>query len=589
LIFDIYFKIIAATIFGPVSAWIINRQVASSGAFVIGNEQIIAFVLSPTGLITVIISGALALTIIFAEQAGLIFIDSRFTAGQTIKAYQAFWEMIKYLRVLIELGFRQIMIGLLYLGPLAFIAGIAFSLLSSQYDLNFLWVEKPPVFYLGAVMVGFLGIGGLLVITNLYIRWIFSVPLCVLADEKPSVALRKSRWLVNGNFGCIAVIMLVWALLMIAAGPLIFFLLDALSAIILNQVGDNYAIAIAVVCILLAFYGLIASALSFIGLAGNSLLITRMYHWIRDLKGLPRAISPINDPADAHQRPPQPKIIWGVGVLTIIATAISSFLIINDIDLDHRVAITAHRGSSMAAPENTLSAVRQAIADGADFAEIDVQETADGEIVLLHDTDLRRIAGENQKIWQLTYPEIKLLDAGGWFAPKFKGEHIPTLSETLEMSRNKIKLNIELKFNGHEKHLVERVVNIIREKKFESDCVITSLNYDGLRKVEQLNSALKTGFIIAKSIGNMFRSDTDFLSLASGIVNADVIAAARKRNKKVHVWTVNTADNMSYFINLGVDNIITDYPAKLAAVIDQRAALNEIEKLLMAVADMLKR
>jgi glycerophosphoryl diester phosphodiesterase len=195
----------------------------------------------------------------------------------------------------------------------------------------------------------------------------------------------------------------------------------------------------------------------------------------------------------------------------------------------------------------------------------------------------------NQKIWQLTYPEIKLIDAGSWFAPEFKGEHIPTLSETLEMSRNKIKLNIELKFNGHEKHLVKRVVNIIREKKFESDCVITSLNYDGLRKVEQLNPALETGFIIAKSIGNMFRADTDFLSLASGIVNADVIAAARKRKMKVHVWTVNTADNMSYFINLGVHNIITDHPAKLAAVIDQRAALNEVEKLLMAVADMLKR
>jgi glycerophosphoryl diester phosphodiesterase len=77
--------------------------------------------------------------------------------------------------------------------------------------------------------------------------------------------------------------------------------------------------------------------------------------------------------------------------------------------------------------------------------------------------------------------------------------------------------------------------------------------------------------------------------LASGIVNADVIAAARKRKMKVHVWTVNTADNMSYFINLGVHNIITDHPAKLAAVIDQRAALNEVEKLLMAVADMLKR
>ena len=87
----------------------------------------------------------------------------------------------------------------------------------------------------------------------------------------------------------------------------------------------------------------------------------------------------------------------------------------------------------------------------------------------------------------------------------------------------------------------------------------------------------------------MFRVDTDILSLASGIVTADVIAAARKGKKEVHVWTVNRPDNMSYFINLGVDNIITDYPAKLVAVINERASLNDVEKFLLVAADMLKR
>ncbi|CAB1058801.1 Glycerophosphoryl diester phosphodiesterase (EC [Olavius sp. associated proteobacterium Delta 1] len=87
----------------------------------------------------------------------------------------------------------------------------------------------------------------------------------------------------------------------------------------------------------------------------------------------------------------------------------------------------------------------------------------------------------------------------------------------------------------------------------------------------------------------MFRVGTDFLSLASGMVNADVIAAARKRKMEVHVWTVNRPDGMSYFINLGVDNIITDYPAKLAAVINERATLNDVDKFLLVAADMLKR
>jgi glycerophosphoryl diester phosphodiesterase len=87
----------------------------------------------------------------------------------------------------------------------------------------------------------------------------------------------------------------------------------------------------------------------------------------------------------------------------------------------------------------------------------------------------------------------------------------------------------------------------------------------------------------------MFRVDTDFLSLNSGMVTADVVAGARKRKREVHAWTINTTDNMSYFINLGVDNIITDYPAKLVALINERDSLSDIEKLLLVAADMLKR
>lgn len=589
LVFDVFFKIIVTALFGPISAWIFNRLVASSGAWVIGNEQIILFVLSPVGMAAVIISGALALAITFAEQAGMILIASRFNAGRKITAYQALLQMLKFLRVLIELGLRQIIIGLLYLAPLAAIAGITFYMLSSQQDLNYLLVEKPPAFWIGAAIAAVLGMGGLLVIAWLYIRWIFSVPFCVLDGAKPAGALRDSRSLVSGNFWRIAAIVLGWALVMIGAGVLSAFILEFLSGFILHRVGANPVIIVIVVCILLGLYGLIAAALTFIGFTTSCLVIARLYYDIGGQKGLSQAFPPIDDSAGKFGQPSQRKIVWAAVILALILTTVSSAFIIDRIELNHPVAVTAHRGSSKDAPENTLSAIRRAIADGADFAEIDVQETADGTIVLLHDTDLMRIAGLNKKIWQSTYSEIKLLDAGSWFSPDFKGERIPTLAEALELSGNKIKLNIELKFNGREKQLVESVDQLIRDHKFGSQCVITSLNFDGLLKIKKLNPDLKTGFIIAKSIGNMFRVDTDFLSLASGMVTADVIAAARKRKMEVHVWTVNRPDGMSYFINLGVDNIITDYPAKLVAVINERAALSDVKKFLLVAADLLKR
>jgi glycerophosphoryl diester phosphodiesterase len=189
----------------------------------------------------------------------------------------------------------------------------------------------------------------------------------------------------------------------------------------------------------------------------------------------------------------------------------------------------------------------------------------------------------------VTYPEIKSLDVGSWFSEDYKGERIPTLAETIELARDKIKLNIELKFNGHEKQLVTTVVKIIEEHQFESRCVISSLNYAGLQNVKQLNPDLQTGYIIAQSIGNMFRADIDFLSLAASMVTADVVAAAGKSKKEVHVWTINSPGRMSYFIDLGVDNIITDYPARLVEIIKERETYSDVEKLLLATANMLKR
>ena len=589
LIFDIFFKVVATAIFSPVSAWIFNRMVKAGGSLVIGNEQILSFILTPIGIVAFIVAGGLTLAIIFTEQAGLILIAARTQTGRTMKFFEAFFTMLKYLRVLIELGIRQVIMGGLYLVPLAAVGGVTFLILGSQHDLNYLLVEKPPVFWIGAAIAVILAICALLVIGILYVRWIFSVPLCVLEDEKAGPALRKSRRLVAGNFLRIAVIIFGWSLLMIAVTAIATFLLDVVSESILKSIGENPTLIIAAVIVLLALYAMTAAALAFIAFAVSCLLITRLYYHIRGQKGLPATPQPGDVLAEKLPQPSRRKIVWGVALLALVFTTVSSFFIIEGMDVDRKVAVTAHRGSSKDAPENTLSAVHRAIEDGADFAEIDVQETADGVIVLLHDSDLMRIAGVNKKIWELTYAEIKTLDAGSWFSSEFQSERVPTLTEILKLARGEIKLNIELKFNGHEKQLVEKVVKIIEDNNFKSQCVISSLNFEGLKKVRALDPELKIGYIVAKLIGNMFRVDTDFLSLNSGMVTADVVAGARKRKREVHVWTINTTDNMSYFINLGVDNIITDYPAKLVALINERDSLSDIEKLLLVAADMLKR
>src|SRR4029077_5001105 len=102
------------------------------------------------------------------------------------------------------------------------------------------------------------------------------------------------------------------------------------------------------------------------------------------------------------------------------------------LDVEKRIVVIAHRGYSRAAPENTLSAFRKAIEVGADVAELDVQETADGVVVVNHDRDLMRVAGDPRRIADITFAEARKLDLGSRIGPECAGERIPTLAEAIE-------------------------------------------------------------------------------------------------------------------------------------------------------------
>lgn len=223
--------------------------------------------------------------------------------------------------------------------------------------------------------------------------------------------------------------------------------------------------------------------------------------------------------------------------------------------------VTSHRGNSAYAPENTIPAIESAIENLADFAEIDVQETKDGVVILLHDKNVLRTTGINKNIWDIEYKDLMKLDAGSWFSDEFIGTNIPTLEEVLKLCKGKIKLNIEVKNNGHGIALEEKVVNLIEENDFEDQCVITSVSYTVLKNIKQLNENLKTGYIMTAAYGNFYdREYVDFFSIKSTFVNENIIKKSHERGKEVHVWTVNSSSELEIMKNLMVDNIITDKP-----------------------------
>ena len=238
--------------------------------------------------------------------------------------------------------------------------------------------------------------------------------------------------------------------------------------------------------------------------------------------------------------------------------------------------ITAHRGYSSAAPENTLPAFQLAIDQGCERAELDVQMTKDGVVMVTHDTSLRRCTGRNTNIYDLTFDEVRKLDAGRWFSAKYAGTKIPTLEEVLDLCKGRIQLNIEIKPNAATPALEAETIRIIEEKGFAHDCVITSQSYETLCKVKELAPEIETGYILALGVGSYYDLPAaDFFSVEGTFITSGMVQQIHKRDKTISAWTINRDEDASNMLSLGVDDVITDKPAMVQDLLREDAELDD--------------
>ena len=248
--------------------------------------------------------------------------------------------------------------------------------------------------------------------------------------------------------------------------------------------------------------------------------------------------------------------------------------------------VTAHRGYSTAAPENTLPAFQLAIGHHSDRAELDVQMTKDGVVMVTHDTSLRRCTGRNANIYDLTFAQVRELDAGRWFSARYAGTQIPRLEDVLDLCKAKLQLNNEIKPNAATPELEAETVRIIREKGFEKDCVITSQSYETLCKVKELDPEIETGYILALGVGTYYDLPAaDFFSVESTFITSGMVQQIHLRGKTVSAWTVNRAEDARDLLSLGVDDVITDKPEMVQDLLNEDA---DLDRNLVLMRDRLK-
>lgn len=258
----------------------------------------------------------------------------------------------------------------------------------------------------------------------------------------------------------------------------------------------------------------------------------------------------------------------GMAVSIMVFSLFTAAMLVHTSLVDESVRnlteITAHRGYSARAPENTLPAFELAADCGkADYAELDVRQTADGVLVVTHDASLKRCTGRNARVSELTYAEISALDAAvgyrGPGAADFSGVTIPTFREVLKLCQGKIRLNVEIK--GADPELVLKTLRAIKEYGMDEECMISSSRYSVLQKVKELDENMKCGYIMSVGAGRYYDLPAaDFFSMEAEFVTREIVNELHLRGREIHVWTVNDTGTLENMLQLGVDNIITDEP-----------------------------
>ena len=261
----------------------------------------------------------------------------------------------------------------------------------------------------------------------------------------------------------------------------------------------------------------------------------------------------------------------------------------------------AHRGARSLAPENTLAAARKGLEVGADMWELDIQMTADGELIVIHDSTLKRTSDvrevfPSRKPWsvhEFTLDEIRLLDFGSWFTKqdpfgqiaagmvaesdlaRYVHQQAPTLKEALTFTlEHSWSVNLEIKDlsgNPDPNQVARKIIALVEDLDMVDSVLISSYNQDYLAKLREAHPHIATGVLVSKphphpeSLLRQLGAQAYHPRL-SGFRPAD-IALLRPQGFRVHVWTVNDRKTMERLVRDGVDGIFTDFPQLLSSVL----------------------
>jgi glycerophosphoryl diester phosphodiesterase len=577
----------------PLVGLLLRWLVARSGQAAVADVDIASFLFeSWPGAVALVLVSALLLAAMAFEQSCLLnlALSSRPRSPGSVRAAvaAAAARAGSILRLAVRIVVRLLALAV----PFAVIAAAIYWYLLRRYDINFYLSDRPPVFWAALALAALNLLGLVAVLVETMGKWLIALPLVTIERCPPPRALAESARRMRGQRTTAVALLALWAMLGIAASLLALPLLQALGRALAPAFGESLRGVLAF-SVLVALVGLAASfALSVTLKALFALIMARFYSAAAapgepGLRVSPEpGPGPDSEPAAAVVHRRWPVIVGGVVVLAL-AGAVIGHLLVEDLHQDRPVLVFAHRGASATAPENTLAAFRLAGTERADFVELDVQETADGVVVVAHDSDLMKVARSPLKIWSSSAAQLRTVDIGSYRSPAYADQRVPTLAEALAACRGVTRVDIELKDYGHDQRLEQRVVELVEAAGMQDQIVTMSLSGRMVARMKELRPRWTSGLLVARALGRLSALPVDFLAVESKMATRGLVSAAHAAGKPVYVWTVNDAQHMIRLVGLGVDGLITNHPALAREVVDTYRAASPAQRLFLFIMSRL--
>jgi glycerophosphoryl diester phosphodiesterase len=472
---------------------------------------------------------------------------------------------------------QMVMRLLLLLLPFAVVLGAIAWFFISEHDINFYLAARPPEFWTAIVLAFPVLALALFVLIRQVSAWVLVLPLVMFTRTPLTRIFRESRRLCEGMRWRIGRGLIFWAALSFGLGAAATLIFRLLVELLLPDIHGSIELFVAMGAVLLVIW----SAMLMVTGATSAGLLAAFLSRISERAGIQPPAAAAEPLAANGSR------LWlAIAAFVAISASATAAGIISSTTTHDKVEVIAHRGAAGTRPENTISAVRQAIEDGADWVEVDVQETADGTGVVVHDSDFMKLAGNPLKVWQASEADLAGIDIGSWFGSEYAGERTPTLRAVLEEAKGRAKVLVELKYYGHDHRLAERVVELVETTGMTGSTAFMSLEPKQVARMKELRPDWQVGTLAARSIGDPARLPGDFLAISRSMAKAPVIGHVRSRGKNVYVWTVDDPVTMSRMISRGATGLITNEPALAREVIAERAEMSLLERLMLEAVDL---